>query len=627
MAPMPPVTAMADENAGGFLDDSPIELAPAVEQFETTRVAAIEHAMPSATSIFVPGGGGGGSGVVIDPDGFALTNFHVTSPAGTYMQCSMADGNIYDAVIVGIDPVGDLAMIQLLPLDSADAAAAPFPAASIGDSSAARPGDWSFVIGNPFLLAGDLQPTVTWGMLSGVGRYQYPSGTLLEYGDCLQTDASINPGNSGGPIYDAEGNVIGIVGRCSFEKRGRVNVGVGYAISIAQAMNFAGSLRAGRIVDHATLGATVTTDPDGGVRVSNLIESSDAFRRGMRYDSEILRIDGRSVTTANDVQNVLATFPAQWRIPITFRTDDQIIDTVVRLRSVHNEDELLEKMAGASPPPPPRPDSTPKPESPPSKPDSQNPIDRIPASDDLGDEDAPGDEDADKNEKRGEDPHKGHGHAPESKSIPQAVAQRFVERRGFANYFFNLQQQREFIEAIRRPAWAQDLADRSWQISGTSGGADFQIVVSRDAATMTIAGEQTMLQTADEFYNAVDKQSNAAVLTNLSALLRMIIDGPQRFGDTYVVGTAPLAGMRPLRRVTTATDGPGNVRFYNHPDRLELEVVEWAADRDNDPAELWFDSDADGNVKKMRLRYGTDDQLILDVDQWEVVETSAAVAS
>ena len=84
-----------------------------------------------------------------------------------------------------------------------------------------------------------------------------PAGTLLEYTDCLQTDASINPGNSGGPLFDAEGRLIGINGRGSFEKRGRVNVGVGYAISINQIKNFLGYLHSGRIVDHATLGARV----------------------------------------------------------------------------------------------------------------------------------------------------------------------------------------------------------------------------------------------------------------------------------------------------------------------------------------------------------------------------------
>ena len=88
-------------------------------------------------------------------------------------------------------------------------------------------------------------------------RYQYPAGTLLEYTDCIQTDAAINPGNSGGPLFDAEGRLIGINGRGSFEKRGRVNVGVGYAISINQIKNFLGRLKSGRIVDHATLGARV----------------------------------------------------------------------------------------------------------------------------------------------------------------------------------------------------------------------------------------------------------------------------------------------------------------------------------------------------------------------------------
>ena len=68
-------------------------------------------------------------------------------------------------------------------------------------------------MGNPFLLATDLQPTVTYGIVSGVHRYQFPSGTLLEYADCIQIDASINPGNSGGPLFDAQGRLVGINGR------------------------------------------------------------------------------------------------------------------------------------------------------------------------------------------------------------------------------------------------------------------------------------------------------------------------------------------------------------------------------------------------------------------------------
>src|SRR2546421_8510837 len=119
-------------------------------------------------------------------------------------------------------------------------------------------------MGNPFLLAPDSTPTVTFGLMSGVHRYQYPAGTILEYTDCIQIDTSINPGNSGGPLFNMDGELIGINGRGSFEKRGRVNSGGGYAISINQIKNFMGQLKAGLDTDHASLGAEIVTDEDEG---------------------------------------------------------------------------------------------------------------------------------------------------------------------------------------------------------------------------------------------------------------------------------------------------------------------------------------------------------------------------
>ena len=146
-------------------------------------------------------------------------------------------------------------------------------------------------------------------------RYQYPAGTLLEYADCLQVDAAINPGNSGGPLFNAAGQLIGINGRGSFEKRGRVNVGVGYAISVNQIKNFLGCLKSGRIVDHATLGATVSTGDDGRVTVSDILENSDAYRRGLRYDDEIVRFAGREIRSANcAARTSLGIFPKGWRV-------------------------------------------------------------------------------------------------------------------------------------------------------------------------------------------------------------------------------------------------------------------------------------------------------------------------
>ena len=176
---------------------------------------------------------------MISPEGYALTNFHVTSPAGTFMRCGLSDGRVYDAVLVGLDPVGDLAMIRLLGRDD-------FPYATMADSLKARAGDWCMVIGNPFLLASNLQPTVTWGILSGVGRYQYPSGTLLEYADCLQTDASINPGNSGGPLFNLRGEVVGINSQI-FSRTGGF-MGLAFSIPIDMAMDVQQQLRdSGRV--------------------------------------------------------------------------------------------------------------------------------------------------------------------------------------------------------------------------------------------------------------------------------------------------------------------------------------------------------------------------------------------
>jgi hypothetical protein len=499
------------------------------------------------------------------------------------MRCGLSDGNIYDAVIVGIDPVGDLAMIRLLGRDD-------FPAAELGDSRIAQAGDWSMVIGNPFLLASNLQPTVTWGILSGVGRYQYPSGTLLEYGDCLQTDASINPGNSGGPIYDAQGRLLGIVGRASFEKRGRVNVGVGYAISINQAKNFLGYLRSGRIVDHATLGATVATDPDGGVSVTNILESSDAYRRGLRYSAEVLEIDGRVIQTANDLQNVLATLPSGWRVKLTYRLEGETKNTLVRLMSVHQEDELLKKMAGALPPPPPR-------------------------KQQKKEDDEEGEEQKDA--------------APTVDSkYPKAVADQLVERKAYANYHFNLLQQDRFIAALREqfPGGKQD-EDVAWVIEGETDETEprkAMLRVSSGKMAMLIGDQPVEADTKAELYEEVSGRSIAGILPALDAWRRMIAEGPKKFGETYYLGSMPLGGERPLRDCFVGIDGEIEARWLYHPENELVEVIEVFADRDEDPAELWLIREDASQSKPtiLELRYGLEKVLGLRVKSWNRVPES-----
>jgi serine protease Do len=304
---------------------------------EAERVAVIQKIKPTVVAIFAKGGQGGGTGVLISPDGYALTNFHVVQPTGPTMQCGLPDGVLYDAVLVGLDKVGDVALIKLLPKKEGQR----FPYAVLGDSDQVREGDWSIAMGNPFLLATDFHPTVTFGLVSGVNRYQYPSGVLLEYTDCLQIDTSINPGNSGGPLFNMQGELIGINGRGSFDKRSRINSGVGYAISINQIKNFLGHLKAGIDTDHASLGATVATETDksglGRMRVQQILDEADVARRGVDIDDELISFAGRPMGSVNQFKNVVGIYPRGWRLPLEYRRERAKKETLVRLMGVQRK--------------------------------------------------------------------------------------------------------------------------------------------------------------------------------------------------------------------------------------------------------------------------------------------------
>ena len=320
---------------------------PMVLKSEADRVAAVAKVKPAVVAVFARGGQGGGTGVLINDEGYALTNFHVVQPTGPTMQCGLADGILYDGVLVGWDKVGDVALIKLLPKKEGDK----FPFAVMGDSEKVREGDWSIAMGNPFLLATDFTPTVTFGLVSGVHRYQEPAGLFLEYTDCIQIDTSINPGNSGGPLFNLKGEIIGINGRGSFDRRGRVNSGVGYAISINQIKNFMGHLHAGLDADHASLGAEVRTEVVsngiGRTTLTQILEESDAARRGLALEDEIIAFAGRPITSVNHYKNVMGVYPRGWRMPLEYRRGDTKQEILVRLMGIQR------KEIGDAPPPAP----------------------------------------------------------------------------------------------------------------------------------------------------------------------------------------------------------------------------------------------------------------------------------
>jgi S1-C subfamily serine protease len=283
------------------------------KRFEAERVALAARLAPAVCAVFR--GGGGGSGVIITKDGLVLSNYHVTG-LDAEMRIGLDDGRIHPAVVLGVDPSGDLALLRLT--EPREWAFAP-----LGDSDALRQGDYVYAMGNPFLLATDFTPTVTFGVVSAIRRYQPGSirGDIL-YPDCIQTDASINPGNSGGPLFDFAGSVVGINGRISLRDRGRVNIGVGWAISSNQIRHCLPELRSGRIVEHGTLNATVydVVDPEwpGGVRVTfdKILSPGCAADAGIGIGEALVSFLGEPVRETNDFLRRISVLPRGRRVTL-----------------------------------------------------------------------------------------------------------------------------------------------------------------------------------------------------------------------------------------------------------------------------------------------------------------------
>ncbi len=567
-------------------------IAPVI-QAEQQRIAAIAKATKSAIAVFVPGGAGGGSGVVISADGYALSNFHVVKPTGSYMQCSMADGVLYDAVIVGIDPTGDVALIKLLGRDD-------FPAAELGDSDAMRAGDWCFAIGNPFLLATDFQPTISYGIVSGVHRYQPPAGTLLEYTDCIQTDAAINPGNSGGPLFNAQAQLIGINGRGSFEKRGRVNVGVGYAISINQIKKFLGYLHSGRIVDHATLGATVTADDQGRVVVADILATSDAYRRGLRYGDQVLAFGGREITSVNGFKNVLGIFPRGWRVPLSFRQEDERHDVLVRLTGVHSHEELLAKIERARRPGPAK--------KPAPKQRGDGPSPKMP-----------------RGPKKVPQPHKpmpkGHP-AAKKKPIPPHVAKLIVKKSGYANYYFNkLNQQRVWSKFVTHGDFSD--APDTWTLRGKMvSGAPFEITLGPGQAAGLFPASRDRIDLRVDYDRQLLPIGSGGLLPTLALWQRLLRLGPANFGETYYLGTTPLIDHEGLYDVLIGTHNVVESHFAFDPQNGNLVGLLMFPENHVDPCEVYFsDYRKVGNrllPHRLVVRYGDTVFAELLVDEYEL---------
>jgi serine protease Do len=241
-----------------------------------------------------------GSGFIIDAEGIVVTNFHVIENAEE-ITVTLSDETSFTAKVLGQDQKTDIAVLKIDPGDTT-LTAVPF-----GDSDSLRVGDWVLAIGNPFGLGG----TVTAGIVSARGR-DIGNGP---YDDFIQTDASINRGNSGGPLFNTDGEVIGI-NTAIFSQSGG-SVGIGFAISsnlakrvTKQLVEFGTTRRGwlGVFIQEVTsdIAETLGLEESGGALVSSVNENSPADIAGLEPGDVILSFDGKKIERMRDLPRIVA---------------------------------------------------------------------------------------------------------------------------------------------------------------------------------------------------------------------------------------------------------------------------------------------------------------------------------
>ncbi len=248
-----------------------------------------------------------GSGFIIDKSGLVLTNAHVVDKADK-VTVRLKDGRTFEGKVQGIDEVTDLAVVKIN-------AGNDLPVAPLGSSNNVQVGDWAIAVGNPL----GFDNTVTLGIVSTLKRSSAQVGISDKRLDFIQTDAAINPGNSGGPLLNGQGEVIGINTAIRPDA-----MGIGFAIPIDKAKAIAAQLQRDGKVAHPYLGVqmlTLTpelakqnnTDPNSpiqipeinGVFVMRVVPNSPAASAGIRRGDVILQVDGKAITSAEQLQNVV----------------------------------------------------------------------------------------------------------------------------------------------------------------------------------------------------------------------------------------------------------------------------------------------------------------------------------
>ena len=360
--PLQPPPAAADRTIGATRDsyaDLVSQVAPAVVTIRSERRVRAPRQFPFADDPMLRRFFGGqipemprepqiedalGSGVIVNPDGYVLTNHHVIKGAREVMV-TLKDRRQLQAQVVGSDAGTDIAVLRI---QSGRLKALPF-----GDSESLRVGDYALAIGNPFGLG----QTVTSGIISALGR----SGLNIEgYEDFIQTDAAINPGNSGGALVNLKGELIGINTAIIGPSGG--NVGIGFAVpsnmarSVMMQIIRYGEVRRGRFGASSQdvtpeLAQAMNLATGEGVVIVDVSDESPAERAGLRRGDVVTHVNGRRVRSSADLRNQVGLTPIGEELELRILRGREARTLRAKIEAVHasgGRGQTVPELAGAA---------------------------------------------------------------------------------------------------------------------------------------------------------------------------------------------------------------------------------------------------------------------------------------
>ncbi len=319
------VTGKTDSSDSSVTDYSDIasKCGPSVVEISTESVSSGNSPFGQYVSE------GAGSGIVFSSDGYIVTNYHVIEGAST-IKVQTTDGTSYDASVVGGDEDSDLAVLKI------DAEG--LTAVTVGDSDSLEVGDAAIAIGNPL---GELGGTVTTGIISALDREITIDDVTMTL---LQTDAAINPGNSGGGLFDANGNLIGIVNA----KESQTGVeGLGFAIPINDALDTIEEIIENGSVsseNKAALNVSLSDSTSSssyyfndsteeGCYIVQIVEGGAADQAGLEANDRIVKFDGEEITSSSQVKSIISKHKVGDEVEIVVERDGKEVTKTVTLQS------------------------------------------------------------------------------------------------------------------------------------------------------------------------------------------------------------------------------------------------------------------------------------------------------